>query len=63
MKMLLSNVGEALILAQAAVTGPVQGSRLRSSPNQMSSYYQIIARPSLAGKVRDCRELERWQGA
>ena len=56
MKLLLQNVAEAL--AQAAVTDPVPGNPLGSPPNQMSSYYQIIAKPSLGGKVRDCRELE-----
>lgn len=54
--MLTNNVAEAL--AQAAVTDPEQPVALGSMVNQMSSYYQIVARPMLGNKVRDCRELE-----
>ena len=56
LKMLATNVSEAL--AQAAVTDPGQPVALGCTANQMSSYYQIVARPMLGNKVRDCRELE-----
>eukprot|EP00435_Cladocopium_sp_Y103_P019155 s1595_g4.t1 len=56
LKMLTSNVAEAL--ASAAVTDPEQPTALGSQANLLSSYYQIVARPQLSNKVRDCRELE-----
>ena len=56
MKLLMTNVSEAL--AQAAVTDPDAPVALGATANQISAYYQIVARPQLGNKVRDCRELE-----
>ena len=53
--MLLTNVSEAL--AEAAVLDDPNGESLMGG-NKMSSYFQIVARPQLHGKIRDARELE-----
>ena len=56
MKLLMDNVSTAL--AQAAVTDLEQPEALGSSANQVGAYFQIVAKPQLGSKVRDCRELE-----
>ena len=56
MKLLMDNVSTAL--AQAAVTDHEQPEALGSSANQVGAYFQIVAKPQLGSKVRDCRELE-----
>ena len=56
MRMLFQSVSEAL--AEAAVGGEAERSYLGGKGNQLSSYFQIVARPQMAGKVRDLRELE-----
>ena len=56
MRLLMTNVSEAL--ASAAVTDPEQPMALGPSASQVAAYYQIVARPQLGNKVRDCRELE-----
>ena len=56
LKMLLQNVSQAL--AEAAVDDTDSQGRLGGKGNQMSSYFQIVARPQMTGKVRDLRELE-----
>ena len=50
--MLLTNVSEAL--AEAAVLDDPNGESLMGG-NKMSSYFQIVARPQLHGKIRDAR--------
>ena len=55
LRMLLTNVSEAL--AEAAVLDDPNGESLMGG-NKMSSYFQIVARPQLHGKIRDARELE-----
>ena len=56
LKMLLQNVAEAL--AEAAVGGEAERDYLGGKANQVSSYFQIVARPQMSGKIRDLRELE-----
>ena len=56
LKLLMTNVADAL--AQAAVTDSGLPTALGPTANQISSYFQIVARPQLGSKVRDCRELE-----
>lgn len=56
LRLLLSNVSEAL--AEAAVTTAPGEGQLQGRANQLSSYFQIVAKPQLGGKVRDLRELE-----
>ena len=56
LRMLLTNVAEAL--AEAAVDTPGDSGQLQGKANQLSSYFQICAKPLLGGKVRDLRELE-----
>ena len=53
--MLLESVGEAL--ADAAVREG-DTSPLLDRTSKMMSYFQIVAKPQLPGKVRDLRELE-----
>lgn len=55
MKMLLTNVQEAL--AEAAITDE-RGADALGGGSRLSSYFQIVAKPQLPGKVRDARELE-----
>lgn len=55
LKMLLESVGEAL--ADAAVREG-DTSPLLDRTSKMMSYFQIVAKPQLPGKVRDLRELE-----
>lgn len=55
LKMLLESVGEAL--ADAAVRGD-EVNPLLDRTGKMMSYFQIVAKPQLPGKVRDLRELE-----
>jgi len=55
LKMLLESVGEAL--ADAAVRKG-DTSPLLDRTSKMMSYFQIVAKPHLPGKVRDLRELE-----
>ena len=56
LRMLLQNVADAL--AEAAVGDEAERSYLGGAGNQLSSYFQIVARPLMAGKIRDMRELE-----
>lgn len=56
LRMLLQNV--AVALAEAAVGGEAERSYLGGRGNQLSSYFQIVARPQMTGKIRDLRELE-----
>ena len=56
LKMLLTSVGEAL--ADAAVQEGATSQAHLAGGNRMSSYFQIVARPLLHGKVRDVRELD-----
>ena len=55
LKMLLTNVQEAL--AEAAITDD-RGADAFGGRSKLSSYFQIVAKPQLPGKVRDARELE-----
>lgn len=54
--MLLKDVSQAL--AEAAVPGDADLSRLGGAGNKMAAYYQLCAKPQLGGKIRDARELE-----
>ena len=56
LRLILSNVSEAL--AEAAVTTAPGEGQLQGRANQLSSYFQIVAKPQMGGKVRDLRELE-----
>jgi hypothetical protein len=53
--MLLTNVSDAL--AEAAIQED-QGVGELTGGSKLSSYFQIVARPLLQGKVRDAREME-----
>lgn len=56
LKMLLEGVAEAL--SEAAVREDAGRLELGSRGNLLTSYFQIVAKPQIAGKVRDQRELE-----
>eukprot|EP00435_Cladocopium_sp_Y103_P048995 s280_g14.t1 len=56
LKLLLSNVAEAL--AEAAIDTSKSEGQLQGKGNQLTSYFQIVAKLQMAGKVRDLRELE-----
>ena len=54
--MLLANVADAL--SEAAVREDAGRVELGQRGNLLASYFQIVARPQMTGKIRDLRELE-----
>ena len=56
LKMLLANVADAL--SEAAVREDAGRVELGQRGNLLASYFQIVARPQMRGKIRDLRELE-----